>query len=84
MNILAYSWQIILKDKHPLEYPKIDRCGQIKGDDLFAVRMHGRCLNKEGKWEYEPIPSSRDEDFLSRCRFETFEAATRMVERIYI
>ena len=83
MNISACSWQIVLKDKHPMDYPKIDRCGQIKGDDLFAVRLHGNCLNKDGDWEYEPMPSGRDDDFLARCRFETFEAAARTAERIY-
>jgi hypothetical protein len=28
-------------------------------------------LNKLGEWEFEPLPSSRDDDFLSRCRYAT-------------
>ena len=41
----------------------------------FAVRIHGLCLAKNGEWEWEPIPSSRDGAFIERCRFLTFEDA---------
>jgi hypothetical protein len=39
------------------------------------VRLNGNVLNKAGDWEWEPMPSSRDDEFLSRCRFETAEQA---------
>lgn len=35
----------------------------------------GNVLNHDGGWEWEPQPSSRDEDFLKRCRFDSFEQA---------
>lgn len=41
----------------------------------WAVRDGGDCLNKKGKFEYEPMPSSRTEDFLNRCRFSSTEEA---------
>ena len=44
---------------------------QISGLALWAVRRHSTCLNKDGEWECEPMPSSRDDDFLERCRFST-------------
>jgi hypothetical protein len=53
----------------------IDRVRQIKGEDLWAVRRSGGCLNKDGEWEYEPMPSSRDDEFLARCRFATAREA---------
>lgn len=28
------------------------------------------CLNRDGQWEIEPIPSSRHEEFYRRCRFD--------------
>lgn len=49
----------------------IERCGQIEGPDKWAVRKPGACLNKRGEWEWEPLPSSRDDEFLERCRFAT-------------
>ena len=53
----------------------IDRVSQREGDDRWAVRRHGNCLNQQGEWEFEPTPSDRDDDFLARCRFATAEAA---------
>jgi hypothetical protein len=35
----------------------------------------GAVLGKDGEWEYEPIPSSRDEEFYAHCRFDTYEEA---------
>lgn len=48
---------------------------QIEGPTLWAVRLNGNCLNKSGDWEWEPMPSSRDDEFLARCRFDSPEAA---------
>ncbi len=39
------------------------------GKDLWAIRKNGYCHNSNRKWEYEPNPSSRTEDYLSRTRF---------------
>lgn len=54
-----------------VEMVTLDRSPQIDGKDKWAIRKGGVCLNAEGDWEYEPIPSSRDREFLQRCRFET-------------
>lgn len=44
--------------------------------ERYAVRNGlGRCLNKSGEWELEPMPSSRDDAFYERCRFDSFAAA---------
>ena len=39
-------------------------------------------LNRRGRWEIEPSPANRDEDYYRECRFDSFEAAFRAVERI--
>lgn len=51
------------------------RCAQSDASDLWAIKESGFCLNKQGQWELEPIPSSRDDDFIERCRFDTAIAA---------
>lgn len=56
----------------------------FKSDDSmrFAVRrIDGCCLNKEGGWEDEPLPSSRDEGFLHRCRWDSFSEAAQAIDR---
>lgn len=43
--------------------------------ERWAVRRGGYVLNAQKDWEYEPLPSSRDDAFYARCRFESLEAA---------
>lgn len=53
-------------------------------EDTWAVRQLGRCLNDEEEWEWEPIPSSRDDEFLARTRWgwrEATERALRVARR---
>lgn len=58
----------------------IERREQRDGPALWAVSNGGSCLAKDGEWEYEPLPSSRDDDFLKRCRFATFEEAVERAD----
>lgn len=70
-------------DLSPRESVRIERAVQIAGPAKWAVRLHGDCLNRTGEWEWEPMPSGRDDDFLERCRFDTdqeaIDAAARAV-----
>lgn len=36
----------------------------------WAVMRRGSCLTADGSWEYEPNPSSRDDAFKARARFD--------------
>lgn len=38
--------------------------------DLWAVRRMGRVYDADGVEEYEPLPSSRDDEFLARFRHD--------------
>lgn len=60
---------------------EIHRCRQIDGSIKYAVRQTGCCLSRKGEWEREPIPSSRDDAFMARCRFDSWEAAALAIER---
>jgi hypothetical protein len=52
----------------------LDRVHGLHGD-RWAIREYGCCLNKSGAWEREPQPSSRDDDFFARCRWDGAEEA---------
>lgn len=43
----------------------------------WAVCWMGEVLNDSNQWEYEPQPSSRDDDFYNRCRFTQDDALDR-------
>jgi len=48
------------------------------GKGTWAVRRSvKRCLNRDGEWEYESIPSERTEEFFARCRFTEEDALRR-------
>lgn len=51
------------------------------GADSWAVMQGGNVLNNEGEFEYQPMPSSRDEDFLARTRFD-FKTAMEKAEAL--
>jgi hypothetical protein len=72
---IVSAYAIPTSDKPFAEEITIQRMRQIDGPALWSVKLGGNCLNKSGEWEWEPMPSSRDDAFLARCRFESPEAA---------
>jgi len=53
----------------------VERCQQRDGRDLWAVRSGPNCLDKDGDWVYEPLPSSRDDAWLAMHRWQTLAEA---------
>lgn len=62
----------------------IIRTEQRTGPAKWKVFNGGYCLTKVGEWEWEPMPSSRTDEFIERCRFnsakEAIDAARREKE----
>lgn len=56
---------------------RLERVKQIDGPDLWAIREKGCCLNQQGEWELEPMPSNRKRAFLERCRWNSAETAVK-------
>lgn len=54
---------------------RVERVQQLDGPPLWAVRQGSFALATDGRWEKEPLPSSRSAAFLQRCRFPTLSAA---------
>lgn len=47
---------------------------EYAGRGLWAVRRGVMCLDKSGKWDYEPTSSSRTDEWYARNRFGQAEA----------
>lgn len=46
------------------------------GPPRWAIRdQFSRCMNTSGEWEDEPRPSSRDDAFFARCRWDSVDEA---------
>lgn len=60
---------------------RLEEVEQQGGAARYAIRQGGNCLGNDGQWELEPQPSSRDAEFLTRCRFETIGQALAAWQR---
>jgi hypothetical protein len=83
-NWIPTQWQIEVSvtelDNDPLPVT-IDRMISPFYDGVrFAVRRGRNVLTVKGKWEFEPMPSSRTDAFYKRCRFKTFDAAVKAAD----
>ncbi|WP_246892463.1 hypothetical protein [Achromobacter xylosoxidans] len=54
---------------------RVERAAQPDGAYLWAVRRNGDCLGRDRHWSYEPLPSSRSQEWLALHRFPTAQAA---------
>lgn len=43
---------------------------EYRGRDRWAVVRHGQCLDANGAWDYESIPSERTDEWLATHRFD--------------
>lgn len=60
----------------------VKNVGNPDGPDRWAIFKSGNaCLNKDGEWEYQSMPSSRDDDFYERCRYASRDEAIAYYQR---
>lgn len=50
-----------------------------RGGDRWAVTRSGCCLGSDGEWEYEPLPSSRTDEWKAAHRFDV-DTALRLAQ----
>jgi hypothetical protein len=58
-----------------------ERTGR-EGVVRWAVTRNSDVLNRSGKWEWEPNPSSRTDAFLRRTRYATVDEALAAARRV--
>lgn len=47
---------------------------QWRGGETYAVHWFKRCLSVDGEWDFESIPSEREDEWIARHRFSYLEA----------
>jgi hypothetical protein len=62
------------------ENVRIEAALQRDGSTLWAVRRGGMVLANDWEWEFEPMPSSRDDEFFARCRYATPQHALAVLQ----
>lgn len=67
----------------PEDHPEHDAYAlrvQWRGGETHAVTRRCRCLGTDGAWDFEPSPSSRDDEWIAAHRFGYDEALRLAVE----
>lgn len=85
LPVTACAWRVGPATESPLggwRRVTIEEAVQRDNTILYAVRVGGWCANADGELEYEPNPSSRDDDFIARCRFAEWEQAFRVGQKV--
>lgn len=65
-------------EPHTLEWHRmvyVEERLQRDGSQLWVITRGGAVLSRLGDWEYEPIPSSRSDEFIARTRWPDLEIA---------
>ena len=61
----------------------IDEVKQRDGGVRYAVRMRSFFdLNRDGNWDYAPMPSDRDDEYLETHRWDTLDEAQRVAQLV--
>lgn len=90
-GLVQYSQSYLPPEVMPVAYaPKQRPDGNLlflraewRGGDQWAVTNGARSvLNREDEFEWEPLPSSRTEDFVEQHRFDLSEALHRLVKLV--
>lgn len=80
----AIEWRVgpepSLTAPYGLRDVRIVKVSDGRGGNRFAVREGLWCANKDRQWELEPIPSSRDDEFMERCRWDEWEDAALVAQ----
>ena len=62
--------------KYPAEADRNHVYVRRTGKTSWAITNDSHnCLNRDGEWEYSPLPSNRDDEYLNRCRYKSREEA---------
>ncbi len=80
MQISACVWEIVDENEAAADRIKIHRIEQPGDHDIYEIRQHGWCLNKDDLFEADPTPLPRDESFKRRCWYDTFDSAAKAIE----
>jgi hypothetical protein len=80
----AVRWRI-LEEFYP-EFGR--RLGDIYVEEVqghggvkYAIRMRSCCFGQNEEWEYEPMPSSRTDEWLAEYRWPTLTKARQAAQR---
>ena len=83
-DTMAVKWRIwgvhnAMKHEDRIVYIEVRDRPEGRG---YAVTCDNVVLSKDGKWEYEPMPSSRTAEFIESTRYKSFDEAFNQFKKV--
>jgi len=79
---MANGFTIERDPKRPDSEVYLESRLQMDGSKKWVIKCQSCVINKDGEMEYEPLPSSRTDEFIENTRFdskeEVYEAYIKM------
>lgn len=63
------EWVVNCLPEDDMNAPAFEISVAYRGRGLWAVKRHSFCLSVSGSWDYEYIPSEREDEWLAEHRF---------------
>lgn len=63
------EWAVNCLPEDDINAPAFEIKVAYRGRGLWAVLRHGSCLSTSGDWDWEHIPSEREDEWLAEHRF---------------
>jgi len=62
----------------------VERRSYPNDPEMWAILADSMCLSKDGKWDYEPMPSNRSDEFIENHRWNNLDEAVRIAEKLVV
>lgn len=79
-QVQATAYEVSIFPEGTRERRHFKVCVEWRGGDAWAVTDGAYCLNSEGEWEVEPLPSHRTPEWKAYHRFPLEDALQRARE----
>lgn len=73
-NARVTQYEVCALPEDHIDYPVFTITVDYRGKDKWAITRHRRCLGVDGYWDWEPLPSGREEAWLEEHRFALDDA----------
>lgn len=81
VNVNATEFQVTVLPVDDINASNWSLTVSWRGQDRWAVMRGGRmCLSRSGSWDYESIPSEREDEWIVEHRFDYAEAIRLAIE----
>lgn len=73
-NARVTQYEVCALPEDHIDYHLFTITVEYRGKGKWAISRHRRCLGVDGYWDWEPLPSEREDAWLEEHRFDLDDA----------